>query len=159
MIAPYQWWIGGGLGAVLAIVLLRWLWQLGKAVKAEHARELFRLQHERFEEKLLKNAAATGLPRGLKWLSCQIIGDALLVRDVVSGVIVALVPVIVQFEPVPGSDMVDVPAAREPRTGTAVFEFAGGQWETSGKVVFNHTPEQTVAAFSPQFRVIHIGHH
>jgi hypothetical protein len=159
MSGPYLWWIGGGLAAIAAIVLLRWLWQLGKAVKAEHARELFRLQHERFEEMLLKNAAATGLPRGLNWLSCQIIGDAILVRDVGSGAIVALVPVVVQFEPIEGSDMVDVPAAREPRPATAVFSYAHGTWQTAGKVVFNHTPEQTVTAFAPQFRVIQHGHH
>ena len=27
------------------------------------------------------------------------------------------------------------------------------------RVVFNHTPAQTVAAFAPQFRVIPHGHH
>jgi hypothetical protein len=107
----------------------------------------------------LKNAAATGLPRGLKWIACQISGDALLVRDTLTGGIVALVPVVIQFEPIEGSDMVDVPAAREPRSATAVFAFARGTWETSGRVVFNHTPEQTVTAFTPQFRIIHHGHH
>jgi type II secretory pathway pseudopilin PulG len=155
----YLWGIGGGLATIGVIVLIRWFWQLGKAVRAEHARELFRLQHERFEEHLLKSAAATGLPRGLKWLSCQIMGDALLVRDVVSGAIIALVPVLILFEPIPGSDMEDVPAVRDPRPATAVFTFSRGTWETLGKVVFNHTPEQTVATFSPQFRIIHDGHH
>jgi type II secretory pathway pseudopilin PulG len=152
-------WIGGALAIVIAIVLGRWLWHLGKAVKAERARELFRLQHERFEEQLLQNAAATGLPRGLKWLSCEIRGDAVLVRDTMTGGIVALVPVMIEFEPVEGSDMVDVPAARDPRPGTAVFSFAHGTWETSGRIVFNHTPEQTITAFSPQFRIIHHGQH
>jgi type II secretory pathway pseudopilin PulG len=155
----YQWWIVGGLAAMAAIVLIRWMWHLGKAVKAEQARELFRLQHERFEEQLLTNAAATGLPRGLKWMSCEIIGDAMLVREMATGAIVALVPVIIQFEPIEGSDMEDVPAARDPRTATAVFSFSHGTWKTAGKVVFNHTPEQTVSAFSSQFRIIHDGHH
>lgn len=156
---PYLWWIGGGLGTVIIIALGWWLWQLVKAIKAERARELFRLQHERFEEQLLKTATATGLPRGLKWLSCPISGDALLVRDSLTGGIVALVPVVIQFEPIEGSDMVDVPAAHEPRPATAVFSFAHGTWETNGRVVFNHTPEQTVAAYAPQFRIIHHGHH
>src|SRR5580658_10060479 len=128
----YLWGIGGGMAMIAAIVLIRWFWQLGKAVKAERARELFRLQHERFEEQLLKSAAATGLPRGLRWLSCEIIGDAVLVRDTVTGGIVALVPVIIHFEPIEGSDMVDVPAARDPRPATAVFSFARGTWETNG---------------------------
>jgi hypothetical protein len=154
---PYL-WIGVAL-TVAAIFIGRWLLHLGKAVQAERARELFRLQHELFEEQLLKNAAATGLPRGLRWVSCQICGDVLLVRDTLTGGIVALVPCMIQFEPIEGSDMADVPAAREPRQATAVFVFARGTWETTGRIVFNHTPEQTVTAFTPQFRVIHHGHH
>ena len=150
------------LGVVVVLIPVltgRWLWHLGKAVQVERARELFRLQHERFEESLLKAAAATGLPRGLRWMTCQIIGDAVLVRDTTTGTIVALVPVLIQFEPLPGSDMEDVPAAREPRLATAVFAFARGTWETSGRVLFNHTPEQAITAYAPQFRIIHHGHH
>jgi hypothetical protein len=136
-----------------------WLWTMGRAVQAERARELFRLQHERFEEQVIAAGAATGLPRGLTWTACAITGDAVLVRDQVNGGIVALVPVVINFEPVAGSDMEDIPAAREPRPATAVFTFRRGTWETTGKVVFNHTPDQTVAKFAPQFRVIHHGHH
>jgi hypothetical protein len=155
-----RWWAIGVLSGVVALGLgVRWCWRLGKAVLAERARELFRLQHERFEEQLLKAAGAGGLPRGLRWVKCTITGDALLVRDTVNGGIVALVPVLIEFEPEEGSDMADNPAAREPRPATAVFTFRGGVWETAGRVVFNHTPEQAVATFAPQFRVIHHGHH
>lgn len=136
-----------------------WLWTMGRAVQAERARELFRLQHERFEEQIISAGAATGLPRGLRWRECAITGDAVLVRDQVNGGIVALVPVVIHFEPVPGSDMEEVPAAREPRPATAVFIFRRGTWETTGKVVFNHTPDETVGKFAPQFRVIDHGHH
>ena len=144
---------------VLAILVGRWLWNVGRAVQAERARELFRLQHERFEEQLLAAATATGLPRGLRWVSCTINGDALLVRDTTTSTIVALVPVVIQFEPVEGSDMESVPAAHEPRPATAVFTFVRGNWQTNGRVVFNHTPEETAARFAPRFRVIHHGHH
>ena len=63
------WWVGGG-AALLALVALvaRWLWLLGRAVHVERCRELFRLQHERFEEQLLRAAESTGLPRGLRWV-------------------------------------------------------------------------------------------
>jgi len=142
------WWVAGGLVLVgLVALVVRWLWHLGRAVQVERSRELFRLQHERFEEKLLKAASSTGLPRGLKWVSCQISGDAILVRDTATGGIVALVPVLIEFEPVEGSDMEEVPAAREPRPATAVFTFHGGTWHTAGRVVFNHTPDQTLSAF------------
>ena len=43
--------------------------------------------------------------------------------------------------------MEDVPAAREPRPATAVFNFQSGGWHTAGRVVFNHTPDQTISAF------------
>src|SRR5262245_11086572 len=100
------WWVAGGLLLVAVLALLvRWLWYLGQAVHVERCRELFRLQHERYEEKLLKAASATGLPRGLKWVSCQITGDAVLAHDTATVGIVALVPVLIQFEPLEGSDM------------------------------------------------------
>jgi hypothetical protein len=151
------WWLL--IGGVVLARLLRWCWHLGKAVQAERARELFRLQHERFEEQLLKAASASGIPRGLKWSKCRITGEAVLARDLFTTGIVALVPVVIEFEPEDGSDMVDNPNAREPRNATAVFMFQHGTWETAGRVVFNHTPEQTVKAFAAQFRVIHHGHH
>lgn len=155
-----RWWPVVLLASVVLFVLAaRWVWHLAKAVQAERARELFRLQHERYEEQLLKAAGASGLPRGLRWVKCAITGDAVLVRDAEHGGIVALVPVLIEFEPEADSDMAENPAAREPRPATAVFTFAGGTWETAGRVVFNHTPDQTVAAFGPQFRVIHHGHH
>lgn len=142
------WWFGGGV-VVLALLglALRWLWHLGRVVHVERCRELFRLQHERFEEQLVKAAGASGRPRGLRWAACRITGDAVLVRDAATGGIVALVPVVIDFEPVEGGAMEDVPAAREPRPATAVFSFHQGNWHTAGRVVFNHTPEQTVAAF------------
>jgi hypothetical protein len=142
------WWVGGGL-VLLALVALavRWVWLIGRAIHVERCRELFRLQHERFEEQLLKAAGATGLPRGLKWIACRIIGDAVLVRDTATGGVVALVPVQIDFSPVEGGDMEDVPAAKEPRPATAVFTFHAGAWHTAGRVVFNHTPDQTVTAF------------
>src|SRR5439155_24036621 len=112
----------------------------------------------RFEQMLMTAAAETGKPRGLRWVGCEITGNAVLARDAASRGIVALVPVVVRFEPVEGSDMEDVPAAREPRPATAVFTFAKGGWHTAGRVVFNHTPEQAVAAFGRQLRVIEPHH-
>jgi hypothetical protein len=147
------WLLAGALVALVVALTARWLRHLGRAVHVERCRELFRLQHERFEEQLVKAASATGLPRGLRWLACRITGEAVLVRDTATGGIVALVPVQIDFEPVEGSDMDDVPAAREPRQATAVFTFHAGTWNTAGRVVFNHTPEQTVGAYPELLRL------
>jgi hypothetical protein len=155
---PAPLWVAGILAAaVLAGFAGRWLWRLGRAVQVERARELFRLQHERFEQMLLLAAAETGKPRGLTWVGCEITGDAVLARDRQTRGIVAFVPVVVRFEPVAGSDMEEAPAAREPRPATAVFAFVKGHWSTDGRVVFNHTPEHAVAVFGGQFMVL--GHH
>ena len=149
------WWVAAGVA--VALLALRWVRRFGRAVQVERARELFRLQHERFEEMLLKAASATGKPRGLRWVACLITGDAVLARELATGGIVAFVPVQVNFEPVEGGDMEDVPAAREPRPATAVYAFSRGHWHTDGRVVFNLNPPQTVAHFAPRFAVI--GHH
>jgi hypothetical protein len=148
------WWYVGIGGFVLLALAARWFFHLGKAVQVERARELFRLQHERFEEMLVKAASETGKPKGLRWVGCTITGDAVLARDTATRQIVALVPVLVTFEPIEGSDMEDVPHAREPRPATALFTFHKGHWHTTGRVVMNHTPHQALAAFGTQFTLI-----
>lgn len=143
------WWLAGiTAGAILiaAGVMLR---RFGGAVQLERARELFRLQHERYEEHLLEAAAATGKPRGLHWVSASITGDAVLARNNAKRII-ALVPVVVQFEPVEGSDMENVPMAKEPRVATALFSFHRGEWHTDGRVVFNLDPMRAIAHFGLQ---------
>lgn len=148
------WWFVGVAVLIGLLVFARWSLHLGKAIQVERARELFRLQHERFEEMILKAAATSGKPRGLNWTGCTITGDAVLARDLASRQIVAFVPVTIAFEPVPGSDMEDVPAAREPRPATAVFTFDRGHWHTTGRILFNHTPEQSTTALGKHFHVI-----
>lgn len=153
------WKVGALAVAVTFALIARWLWHLGMAIQAERARELFRLQHERFEEQLIQAGNNSGRPRGLNWIRCQITGAAVMVRDTTTDSIVALVPVMVEFQPLEDSDMADNPAAREPRIATAVFLYERGTWYTTGRVVFNHTPEETIATFSPRFRIIQHGEH
>ena len=149
------WWVGGGLaGLVLLGLAGRWLWRLGCTVQVERARELFRLQHERFEDHLLTAARATGKPRGLRWAGCTITGNAVLARDAAAGGIVALVPVEIRFEPEEGSDLEANPAAREPRPATAVFTFRRGHWHTDGRVVFNLDPHRAAKHFGNTLVVI-----
>ena len=98
------WWLAGIAAVAILIAGAIWLRRFGHAVQLERAREFFRLQHERYEERLLAAAAATGKPRGLLWVRAVIIGDALLARDAKRSIL-ALVPVVIDFEPVEGSDM------------------------------------------------------
>lgn len=126
-----------GLGLFL---LAWWLYRLGREVQAERARESFRLQKERLEGFVLKAAAATGKPRGLRWVSCRFNDDLTLARDKATRRLVALIPVTVLFDPEPGGDMEGVPAATEPRQATAVLYFRHGEWVSDGQTLFNVTP-------------------
>ncbi len=150
------WWMTLLVIIVLLVpVMAYWFLHFGKAVQVERARELFRLQHERYELALLDSGAATGLPRGLIWVSCLITGNAIIARDRASRAIVALVPVEIGFLPIPGSDMEEVPAAHVPRSATAVFRFEQGNWFATGRVVYNHSPEQTLTKFTSSYELVH----
>lgn len=145
LLNPY--WIGGGVAGVAGLVAAGfWLRRFGRSVQVERARELFRLQHERFEEMLLAAASGTGKPRGLRWVSVAITGDAVLARNY-RRAILALVPVQIQFEPIPGSDMEGIPAAKEPRVATAIFTFHRGHWHTDGRIAFNLDPAHALTHF------------
>jgi hypothetical protein len=107
------------------------------------AADQFRRDRAVLFEAFLAAARATGKPRELTWESVEANGELLLVEDRV-GQLVALVPVTVRFEPVPGSEMEEVPQAREPRPVTALFTFERAAWRTVGRAVFNLSPAQVV---------------
>jgi hypothetical protein len=132
----------------LALLILAWrLLGIGHTIQSERARELFRLQKERFEQIFLKAAASTGSPRGLHWISCTFNGELMLGREPRKRQMIGLIPVTIQFEPIEGSDMEGLPAAAEARSATAVFVFERGSWTTAGRVIFNLTPEQSLQQF------------
>ena len=151
------WGVPDGMidGTVLALVYFRavlWLaiailfvWdevRAGRRADPNRIRHAFVSRRDEWLAKFLATAARAGTPRGLDWVGIMPTGEPLFVRDA-DGTVVALVPVEVRFLPVPGSDMVDVPQAREPRPVTAVFRH-DGEWRTDGRAVFNLTPQQVV---------------
>ncbi|HJZ90674.1 MAG TPA: hypothetical protein VKE40_07345 [Gemmataceae bacterium] len=137
-------------GLVLFLVAW-WLYRLGREVQAERARESFRLQRERLEEVFLKAAAATGKPRGLRWVSCRFADEFVLVRDKATRRLAALIPATIGFDPEPGGDMEGVPAAKEPRQATAVLHFRKGEWVSDGQTLFNVTPDDAVRLFAREY--------
>ena len=137
-------------GLVLALAAW-WLYRLGREVQAERARESFRLQKERLEELVLKSAAATGKPRGLRWVSCRFTDEFTLVRDRATRRLAALIPMTVRFDPVPGGAMEEVEAATEPRQATAVLHFRRGEWISDGRTLFNVTPADAIRLHARDF--------
>lgn len=93
-------------------------------------------------------AQATGKPRGLSWKRCELASAAPLIAvDKVTGELVALVGVTIAFEAVPGGDMEEVEAVGDLRDATAVYHWRDGRWQTEGRAVFNHSPEQTLKRY------------
>jgi hypothetical protein len=131
-----------------------WLFRLGREVHAERARESFRLQHERLEGLVLKAAAATGKPRGLRWVSCKFTDGLTLVRDKATRKLIALVPATILFEPEPGGDMEGVEAATQPRHATAVLHFRKGAWISDGQVLFNMLPADALRLHSREYAAV-----
>jgi hypothetical protein len=142
--------------AGLLVLLLAWrFYGLGGAIQAERARELFRLQHERIEKAFLAKAASTGLPRGLRWISCDFSHEAEFARERSTRKIVALVAVTVGFEAIEGGDMEGLAAVPLPRHGSAVLHFVRGEWTTDGRVMFNLSPLQVLEQFASNYDPIH----
>lgn len=148
------WWLIPGLvGGSAVLVLLMWrpFRRLGWEIQIERARELFKLQRERLELQFFEAAAATGKPRGLRWIGCQWDDETAFVRDKETGQIASLAAVTIQFEAIPGSDMEGLPAVGNLRRASAVFFFHKGQWLTAGKAVFNLDPREALEHFKNQY--------
>jgi hypothetical protein len=149
------WWflgIGVAVVALLAVALgarplLRW----ARTAEVRTARELFRRQREHLEAKFLAAAAASGKPRGLRWVGCEWDGDFTLARERATGKLAALVGVTIKFAAVEGSDMEGLPAVGNLRNASAVFFFDHGRWHTVGKAVFNLNPGEAIEHFGKQY--------
>jgi hypothetical protein len=150
-----------GVVAVSAALVGLYLWRklhgVGRTIHVARAREMFELQRERLEAMFLRVAAATGKPRGVRWVGCTFDGEPLLARDRQTRKVVALVPATLQFEAVAGGDMEGQPAVDRPKTAAAVFAFERGQWVTAGRAVFNMSPDEAVRHFQQQYERIDTG--
>lgn len=127
-----------------------WTWLVGVLVWDEWRTPVdvvaqFRSQSAAMIAAFIRRGSDSGLPRGLSWLGAEVTGAAVFVQDRDTGFVVALLPTVVRFEPVPGSDMVDVPHARDPRPVVALFTYQRGAWTTTGRAVFNLTPDEIIA--------------
>jgi len=151
-----QWFVLLPLAVCVAGFLFWRFYGIGRAIQSERARELFRLQHERIEKSFLEKAASTGLPRGLRWVRCAFSEQSSFARERETGSIVALVPVTIELEAIEGGDMEGLPAVPLPRQGSAVLNFTRGEWTTSGRVIFNLSPEQVLQQFSTHYEPLHI---
>lgn len=138
---------GAILGLLLAVLLVGWLWTRSRAGDASRARRLLERQRPALQRELFARASASGLPRGLRWKSCDFEPGATLARDLNGGRSLAFVGVTVSFEAVAGGPMEDVEAVGNLRAGTAVFTYERGRWTTTGRVLFNLDPQDALRRY------------
>lgn len=131
---------------VLAIVL-RTIRSRRQLARRDRARAEFDVLREPLEKKFLAAAAATGKPRGLRWLASEFGDPVAFAIDRVSSDLIALVAVTIRFEAIEGGDMEDVEAVGNLRAATAVLVYRDHAWETEGRVVFNLSPQETLQRF------------
>src|ERR1700722_6670574 len=113
-------------------------------------RREFERQRDGLHEDFFVAASVSGKPRGLRWKALDwaaTMTEPALARDRVSGEIVALVPVTIQFEAIEGSDMEGLPAVGNLRNASAVFFWREGRWRTVGRAIFNLNPDEALTHF------------
>ena len=89
-------------------------------------------------------AMAAGKPRGLRWVSVEPVAEPVFVLDNLDGLLLVLWPLNVEFEPVPNSEMEDVPQATGSRGVIATFSCKRRRWQTNGYGVFNMSIEKSI---------------
>jgi hypothetical protein len=149
---PWWLWLVGGV-ALLATLVGLGLWGAGLPARL---RRLFREQRGRLQDEFFAAASASGKPRGLRWLALDwtvqgVEPEPLLARERGGGPFVALLPITIRFEAIPGSDMEGLPAVGNLRVATAVFFWHRGRWQTSGRALFNLQPTEALQHFRDQY--------
>jgi hypothetical protein len=107
----------------------------------------FRRSQSQLAVELLRAAAATGKPRGLRWVRCELSGEPVFAVDPRTREPVALMGATISFEAVEGGGMEDVEAVGNLRSATAVFVHRDGRWTTDGRVLFNLEPREALERF------------
>jgi hypothetical protein len=141
------------LGLIAALVWRPIRRSLREAQLAK-ARLDFHRQRERLEAKFFELAAASGKPRGLRWVGCDFDDDVAYARDRHSGELAALVAVTISFEAIPGGPMEHVEAVSNLRAATAVFRLDKDRWKTDGRAVFNLNPTEAIAYYRDDLEIV-----
>jgi hypothetical protein len=122
--------------------------------ESERARRDFRRQREVLEARFFDLAAASGKPRGLRWVDCDWLEAVTFARDRKTGLLTAFVAVNISFEAIEGGDMEDVAAVGNVRDAAAVFHYQNGIWGTGGRALFNMNPEDALVRLEGQYEPI-----
>ena len=128
-------------------VVFKWIQRFSRSLLPVAARPdrllwQFERHHESLQLQYFERASSTGLPRGLRWLSCDWLAAQILLRDRTTNQPNLLVSINLRFEAIEGSEMEDVAAVANVRDACAVFQWQDNAWTTSGRTLFNMNPEE-----------------
>ena len=118
------------------------------------ARQRFHLRREWLEAKFVDLAQQSGRPRGLIWADVDFENTESLARDRHTNQLQALVGITIRFEAIPGGPMEHVEAVGNLRAATAVFGFEQGEWKTSGRAIFNLSPDEAIKHLEGELETI-----
>jgi hypothetical protein len=142
------------LAAVVAVMAIRPIQARRQADKLARACRDFHRQREQLEAKFIQRAAASGKPRGLRWVDVDFDDDVFYARDRRSGRLKALVAIEVAFEAIEGGGMEEVEAVGNIRAATSEFLYDGSRWGTDGRVYFNLLPDATVKYLASDLELV-----
>lgn len=137
-----------------AMIAMRPLRAARQAERLARAQRDFHRQREPLEAKFIERAAASGKPRGLRWVDVEFDDDVLYARDRKSRRLKALVAIEVSFEAVEGGGMEEVEAVSRIRAATAEFIHDGERWATQGRVYFNLAPSAAVKYLASDLELV-----
>jgi hypothetical protein len=134
--------------SLVAVWLARHLWQRWRRAQLQAQRQLAMLEfpalRAALQTQFMAAAAATGKPRGLRWVRCDLHEGELFATDLANGELYALIGTTIGFEAIAGGGMEEVEAVSNLRCATALFVHRQGDWTTDGRTVFNLEPEQAL---------------
>lgn len=142
------------VAALAAVAATRPLRQARQAERLARCQRDFHRQREPLEARFIDRAAASGKPRGLRWVNVEFDDDVLYARDRRSGRLKALVAIEVSFEAVEGGGMEEVEAVSRVRAATAEFLHDGDRWITEGRVYFNLAPAAAVKYLASDLELV-----
>lgn len=137
------------MGVILALVGGQIRRARGRRIEA--AQDQLMARREAHAEAFRAAGDQSGVPRGLRWIACELGDDMQFVQDATDGKWVALVDVVLHFEAIEGGDMEDVEAVSLPRLATAVFVWDGHEWAPTGRAIMNHGPTEARRLFGERF--------
>jgi hypothetical protein len=131
--------------ALAVVLVIGWKkWRQAQQQKLFQAAVAEFSQQTNLSELFLRAANATGKPRGLRWKSCELVGEPLFTTDKKSGEILALSGATIGFEAIPGGDMEEVEAVGDIRYVTVVFVYRDREWQADGRAIMDLEPAQAL---------------